>query len=99
MASQTGAATSGPVSTTGKGSQQTTAQFSPARSIAQELRKRASATTETYIAYGVCENLVKECARLADYKMTQVEGKNIDIPKTKNGEDLGVGEGWWYDRK
>ncbi|KAL9130481.1 MAG: hypothetical protein Q9217_001353 [Psora testacea] len=74
------------------------AQFSPARSIAQELRKRASATTETYIAYGACENLVKECARQAAYKIPQAQNKNVDIPKTKDGEDLGVGEGWWYDR-
>ena len=71
-------------------------QFSPARSIAKELRKRASVSTETYIAYGVCENLVKECARQADYKIPQRQEKNVDIPKSQDGEDLGVGEGWWY---
>ena len=70
--------------------------FSPAQSIARELRKRAGVTTETYVAYGVCETLVKECARQAAYKIPQAQQKNTDIPKTKDGEDLGVGDGWWY---
>ena len=74
----------------------TTKQFNPIMSIAQQLRKRAGATTETYVAYGACENLVKECARQADYKTTRAEKKNVDIPKTKDGEDLGQGDGWWY---
>ena len=81
-----------------KDAQQGPRQFSPVRSIAQELRKRASVTTETYIAYGACENLVKECARQAAYKIPQAQDKNVDIPKTKDGEDLGVGDGWWYER-
>ena len=73
--------------------------FSPAQSIARELRKRAGVTTETYVAYGVCETLVKECARQAAYKIPQAQQKNTDIPKTKDGEDLGVGDGWWYQCK
>ena len=73
--------------------------FSPAQSIARELRKRAGVTTETYVAYGACETLVKECARQAAYKIPQAQQKNTDIPKTKDGEDLGVGDGWWYQSK
>ena len=69
---------------------------SPTRAIAKELRKRASSVTETYVAYGVCEKLVKECARQANYTIPQAHEKNVDIPKTKDGEDLGVGTGWWY---
>lgn len=69
----------------------------PGLSIAKELRKRASSVTETYVAYGVCENLVKECARQADYTIPQAHEKNVDVPKTKGGEDLGVGTGWWFD--
>lgn len=53
--------------------------------------------TETYIAYGVCERLLKECARQADYTIPQAKEKNVEIPKTKDGEDLGVGTGWWFD--
>ena len=72
---------------------------SPTRSIAKELRKRATNTTETYVAYGVCEKLVKECARQADYTIPQARDKNAEVPKTKDDEDLGVGTGWWYESK
>lgn len=69
----------------------------PSLSIAKELHKRVSSVTETYVAYGVCENLVKECARQADYAIPQAHEKNVEIPKTKDGEDLGVGTGWWFE--
>ena len=78
----------------GSGSPSTAA---PSLSIAKELHKRASSVTETYVAYGVCEALVKECARQADYAIPQAEEKDVDVPKTKEGEDLGVGTGWWFD--
>lgn len=93
------------------------------------LRKMAPAFTETYVAYGVCEALVKECARVADYEMPAREGKeekekdqkkmemktgkeekneedkieteevdqNGRVLKTKDGEELGVGKGWWFE--
>ena len=67
--------------------------------MAMELRKRAPSLTETYVAYGVCEVLVKECARQADYTIPQAREKNVEIPKTKDKEDLGVGTGWWFDSK
>lgn len=70
---------------------------STTESIARELRKAAPGVTEPYVAYGVCEVLVKECARQADYTIPQAHEKNIDIPKTKDGEDLGVGTGWWFE--
>ena len=69
----------------------------PGHSIAKELRKRASSVTETYVAYGVCEILVKECARQAEYTIPQAHTKNAEIPKTKDGEDLGIGTGWWFE--
>lgn len=69
----------------------------PGLSIAEEIHKRVPSVTETYVAYGVCENLVKECARQADYKIPQAHEKNVEIPKTKDGEDLGVGTGWWFE--
>lgn len=71
-----------------------------ARKVAEKVRKTAPVTTETYIAYGVCASLVKECARQADYNIPQAEQKDrSEIPKSKNGEDLGVGKGWWYEGK
>ena len=72
---------------------------SATRSIAKELRKRASSVTETYVAYGVCENLVKECACQADYTIPQAHEKDVPVPKTVDGEDLGVGTGWWFESK
>lgn len=65
--------------------------------LAAEVRKHASATTETYVAYGVCETLANECARQADYTMPQALEEGASIPRTKNGEHIGVGKGWWYE--
>ncbi|MCJ1319948.1 hypothetical protein MMC15_005284 [Xylographa vitiligo] len=74
-----------------------TAQQSPSRKLAQEFRKRAPEITETYVAYGVSEALVKECAKQADYSIPQAKEKGMEVPKTQDGEDLGVGTGWWYE--
>ncbi|KAF4617030.1 hypothetical protein G7Y89_g15119 [Cudoniella acicularis] len=52
--------------------------------------------TETYTAYGVTEVLYKECARQADYTIPQATDNDAELPKTEDGEDLGVGEGWWH---
>lgn len=73
------------------------ANASPIQKIAKTLRERNTAATETYVAYGVCEELVKQCARKADYTIPQAAEKGVEIPKTKDGEDLGVGKGWWYE--
>ena len=69
----------------------------PIETLAKRLRKKAPSVTETYVAYGACEKLVQECARQADYTIPQAREKNIDIPKSKDGEDLGVGTGWWFE--
>ena len=74
-------------------------ESSPTYNLAKAVRQRASAVTETYVAYGACESLVKECAAQADYSIPQSHEKGVDIPKTKDGEDLGVGKGWWYEGK
>lgn len=75
---------------------QPTSITSAAQNIAQSLRTRLPKTTETYVAYGGCERLLKECARQADYKIPQAAEKGVEIPKTKDGQQLGVGDGWWY---
>ncbi len=61
-----------------------------------ELKKAAGRATETYTAYGVTENLYKECALQATYEIPQATKVDEETPKTANGEDLGVGEGWWH---
>ncbi|KAL8912410.1 MAG: hypothetical protein Q9171_002596 [Xanthocarpia ochracea] len=65
--------------------------------LAAEVRKRATSVTETYIAYSVCEKLIKECASQADYAIPQRHEKDGVVPKGADGEDLGVGKGWWYE--
>jgi cytochrome b pre-mRNA-processing protein 3 len=63
---------------------------------AAELRRVAGRTTETYGAYGVAEALFKQCAAQADYSIPQASDSNAEMPKTADGEDLGVGSGWWH---
>jgi cytochrome b pre-mRNA-processing protein 3 len=67
--------------------------------VAAEIKKVAGRATETYTAYGSTEILYKECARQADYKIPQAGKDDEEMPKTENGEDLGVGEGWWHTGK
>ncbi|KAI4154537.1 MAG: hypothetical protein LQ340_001626 [Diploschistes diacapsis] len=69
---------------------------SATRRLAQEVRKAAPSFTETYVAYGVCEQLVKECAMVADYTIPQASEQGADIPQNDKGEDVGVGNSWWY---
>ena len=72
---------------------------SAAQGIAQTLRGSLPRATETYVAYGACQKLVKECARQATYTVPQASQKGAQVPKTSDGQELGVGEGWWYDSK
>jgi hypothetical protein len=59
--------------------------------------RKVGGFTETYTAYGVTEQLYKECCKQADYTIPQARDENAEIPKTEDGEDLGVGGGWWHD--
>lgn len=59
------------------------------------LQKVTGKATETYTAYGATENLYKECAAQANYSITQEPNSEEEMPKTEDGEDLGVGDGWW----
>ena len=68
-----------------------------ANKVAAEARRLLPSITETYVAYGITEKLVKECSRQAAYSIPQRNEKDGIIPKTKDGEDLGVGSGWWYE--
>lgn len=67
--------------------------------LAQELRKRATATTETYVAYGATEQLFKECSRHGHYTIPQALERDGVAPKNEAGEDVGEGSGWWYNSK
>jgi hypothetical protein len=64
--------------------------------LARQLRKRATGTTETYVAYGSTESLYKLCAAQANYDIPQRREKDGIVPTSPTGEELGVGDGWWY---
>ena len=58
---------------------------------------RPGTTAETYVAYGMTQKLFEACSSQADYSIPQASQKGAQVPKTEAGEDLGVGEGWWYE--
>jgi hypothetical protein len=59
-------------------------------------RRKGKKIFETYTAYGMTELLYKECKIQADYSIPQAKDEDAEIPKTEDGEDLGVGGGWWH---
>jgi cytochrome b pre-mRNA-processing protein 3 len=99
--SASGATTSSKSQFPSKHSSQTTDAGLASR-VAQSVRQAAPTLTETYVAYGACEVLVKECTRVAEYNVPQAVERDsssnpVPVPKTASGEDLGVGTGWWYE--
>ncbi|KAE8335384.1 hypothetical protein BDV24DRAFT_8837 [Aspergillus arachidicola] len=58
---------------------------------------RPGTTAETYVAYGMTQKLFEACSSQADYSIPQASQKGAQVPKTEAGEDLGVGQGWWYE--
>ncbi|KAF7594285.1 Protein cbp3, mitochondrial [Aspergillus hancockii] len=58
---------------------------------------RPGTAAETYVAYGMTQKLFEACSGQADYSIPQVSQKGAQVPKNEAGEDLGVGEGWWYE--
>ena len=60
----------------------------------------AKATTEPYVAYGATEDLFRACAQTCSYTIPAAEEKPpAPAPKNDRGEDVGVGEGWWFAPK
>lgn len=65
--------------------------------IAKSVLPSPGSTAETYVAYGLTQKLFEACSAQADYRIPQASQKRAEVPKTAAGEDLGVGEGWWYE--
>ncbi|KAL6239178.1 hypothetical protein BDW75DRAFT_152672 [Aspergillus navahoensis] len=61
------------------------------------MARRPGGAAEQYIAYGMTQKLFEACSNQGDYTIPQLEEKGAQVPKTEAGEDLGVGEGWWYE--
>ena len=51
---------------------------------------------ETYTAYGVTQELFKKCSIIADYKIPHAGEEDYEVPTTADGEEIGVGGGWWH---
>lgn len=70
--------------------------------IAEQLRKSSvlRGTTEPYIAYGGTEDLFQECSRQCNYTIPALLQKPPgEPPLNKDGEEVGVGTGWWFEPK
>jgi hypothetical protein len=48
------------------------------------------------VAYGTTEALYRQCAVQANYDIPQMREKGGIVPKSETGEELGVGDSWWY---
>ncbi|EED21776.1 conserved hypothetical protein [Talaromyces stipitatus ATCC 10500] len=64
--------------------------------ILKSLASRRGGAAETYVSYGFTQKLYEACSSQADYEIPQLAQKGVEIPKTAEGEELGVGEGLWY---
>ncbi|KAK9568199.1 hypothetical protein V6Z88_002514 [Aspergillus fumigatus] len=65
--------------------------------LSRAIMPRPGTAAETYVAYGMTQKLFEVCSSQADYSIPQLSQKGAQVPKTEAGEDLGVGEGWWYE--
>ncbi|PBP25489.1 hypothetical protein BUE80_DR003624 [Diplocarpon rosae] len=78
-----------------EGQLKTATPMSAGKKAFQKVQMVTGRATETYTAYGATEILYKECARQADYTIPQAANSDQEVLKTEDGEDLGVGSGWW----
>lgn len=70
------------------------------QTLAREFKKvSGKGITGTYTAFGATEELYKTCGAQANYSIPQALDPDAEMPKTEEGEDLGVGKGWWHDRE
>lgn len=70
--------------------------YRSASRLARAIMPRPGTAAETYVAYGMTQKLFEACSRQAEYSIPQLSQKGVPVPKTEAGEDIGVGEGWWY---
>ncbi|KKK26097.1 hypothetical protein AOCH_002148, partial [Aspergillus ochraceoroseus] len=71
--------------------------YRSASRLARAIAPRPGTAAETYVAYGLTQKLFEACSSQGDYRIPQLQEKGAQVPKTEAGEDLGVGEGWWYE--
>lgn len=64
-----------------------------AQTVAQAIRYTTPNLAEPYIAYGATEILVRECARVADYTISQEQRMVSD---EEGAVQIGTSDSWWY---
>ncbi|KAL1993357.1 hypothetical protein VTN49DRAFT_3306 [Thermomyces lanuginosus] len=57
-----------------------------------------SIATGTYVSYGLTQTLFEACSAQADYTIPKPAKGQTEVRKTKEGEDVGIGEGPWYTK-
>ncbi|KAJ5815271.1 hypothetical protein N7474_007048 [Penicillium riverlandense] len=70
--------------------------YSQSPRLARSAAPRPGGAAEIYVAYGMTQKLFEACSSQADYQIPQISQKGVPVPKTEAGEDLGVGESWWF---
>lgn len=48
------------------------------------------------MSYGLTQTLFEACSEQADYTIPKPGKGQSEVRKTKEGEDVGIGEGSWY---
>ncbi|KAH9832698.1 Ubiquinol-cytochrome C chaperone [Teratosphaeria destructans] len=70
--------------------------------LAKNLRANSAlrSTTEPYIAYGGTEDLFKSCTAHCSYTVPSARRNPPEpAPKNEAGEDVGLGNGFWFEAK
>jgi len=72
----------------------------PTRGIINALKQHNKArgrAGSSYEIYGSTELIYDLCKNQASYEIPQAAERDAEMPKTEDGEDLGVGKGWWFN--
>lgn len=62
-----------------------------------KVKEYAPEMVDSYAAYGVTEQLLKECMAPGEYEIPAEMVKAGEIPTDGEGTHVGVGIGWWYE--
>ncbi|KAF2718074.1 hypothetical protein K431DRAFT_288024 [Polychaeton citri CBS 116435] len=71
-------------------------------SLASTIRNSSAlrSTTEPYVAYGGTETLLRACSATCSYTVPSLlEKPPRPAPRNAAGQEVGVGEGWWFQPK
>jgi cytochrome b pre-mRNA-processing protein 3 len=58
--------------------------------------KLLRSTAQPYQINRATEDIYKACAKEATYTISEADKKNGTVPKTEEGEEIGIGKGSWH---